>query len=161
MSIDRSPVAITSPRCSAYCQHQSLMGHIQIDQLHGRHTSDIVFSTYMYSFTPTYYDVPSPQSLHKHNKTTQTVSINTTKQLLSFSVHNKTNKCVHATRVYDLLFVQQHVSTAVAIIIRVTYKNIMDQNKFVKLYKWTIQVLFCVYYEPPPPPPPTQYRSLL
>ena len=42
---------------------------------------------------------------------------------------------------YDLLFVQQHVSTTVAIIIRVTYKNIRDPNKFVRKYKWTIHVL--------------------
>jgi sulfatase maturation enzyme AslB (radical SAM superfamily) len=44
-------------------------------------------------------------------------------------------------RVYDLLFVQQQVSIAVAIIIRVTYKNIRNPNKFVKTYKWTTQIL--------------------
>jgi len=37
--------------------------------------------------------------------------------------------------VYHLLFVHSHVSIAVAIIFRVAYKNIRNENKFIKKYK--------------------------
>jgi hypothetical protein len=36
---------------------------------------------------------------------------------------------------YHLLFVHQHVSITVAIIIGVIYRNVRNPNKYVKLYK--------------------------
>ena len=46
--------------------------------------------------------------------------------LENFNSFKKTNKWAYKRCVYILLFVHQHVSIAVVIIIRVIYKNIMD-----------------------------------
>ena len=51
-----------------------------------------------------------------------------------FNSHNETNQCTFVRDVYHLLFGHQHVLIAVAII-KVTYKNIREPNKFVKIYK--------------------------
>ena len=49
-----------------------------------------------------------------------------------FTSHKKTNKYTYLRCVYRLLFVHQHVSIVVTIIIRVAYKNIRNPKKMLK-----------------------------